>query len=43
MNPKSKSLERLIYAVVIILSLIAVGLVAVAPDLLASKVVYQGF
>lgn len=43
MNHKSKILERLIYALVVILSLIAVGLVALAPDMLASKLVYGGF
>lgn len=43
MNPQSKNLERLIYTLLIVLSLIAVGLVALAPNLLASKVVYQGF
>jgi hypothetical protein len=43
MNPKSKSLERLIYVLLIVLSLIAVGLVTLAPDLMTSKVVYQGF
>jgi hypothetical protein len=43
MNPPSKILERLIYALVIILSLIAVGLFALAPSLMESKVVYQGF
>ena len=43
MNPKSKVLERFIYALVIILSLIVLGLVAMAPGFLQSKVVYQGF
>jgi hypothetical protein len=43
MNPKSKNLERLIYAVVIILSLIVLGLVALAPGFLDSQVIYQGF
>jgi len=43
MNPKSKNLERLIYALVIILSLIVLGLVALAPGFLDSQVIYQGF
>jgi hypothetical protein len=41
MNPKI--VEHLVYALVIVLSLIAVGLVALAPDFLNTQVVYQGF
>jgi hypothetical protein len=41
MNPKI--LERLVYALVIALSLIALGLVALAPGFLDTQVVYQGF
>jgi hypothetical protein len=41
MNPKI--LEGLIYALVIVLSLVAIGLVAVAPGFLDTQVVYQGF
>jgi hypothetical protein len=40
MNP---NLERVIYALVIIVSLIVLGLVAVAPGFLDSQVIYQGF
>jgi hypothetical protein len=43
MNPKSKNLERVVYALVIILSLLVLGLVALAPGFLDSQVVYQGF
>jgi len=43
MNPKSKSLERLIYALVIVLSLLVLGLVALAPGFLDTQVIYQGF
>jgi len=41
MNPKI--LEGLIYALVIVLSLVAIGLAAVAPGFLDTQVVYQGF
>jgi hypothetical protein len=41
MNPKI--LERLVYALVIVLSLIALGLVALAPGFMDTQVVYQGF
>jgi hypothetical protein len=38
------TIERLIYALVIVLSLIALALVLVSPsELLDNKVVYQGF
>jgi hypothetical protein len=43
MNPQFKIPERLIYAAVIILSLIVLGLAALAPELLDTQVVYQGF
>jgi hypothetical protein len=43
MNPKSKIPERLIYAAVIILSLLVLGLLALAPGFLDTQVVYQGF
>ncbi len=43
MNPKFKILERILYAVVIILSLIALGLFALAPGFMNSQVVYKGF
>ena len=43
MNPKTKILERCVYALVVILTLIALGLVALSPAFLESKVVYQGF
>ena len=43
MNPKSKNLERFIYALVIVLSLVVLGLAALSPAFLDSKVVYQGF
>jgi hypothetical protein len=35
--------ERLIYALVIVLSLIAVALVAIAPGFMDATVVYRGF
>lgn len=38
-----KNLERVIYALVIILSLLVVGLVVLAPGFLDSQVIYQGF
>jgi hypothetical protein len=41
MNPKI--LERLVYVLVIVLSLIALGLVALAPGFMDTQVVYQGF
>jgi hypothetical protein len=41
MNPQI--LERLVYALVIVLSLIALGLVALAPGFMDTQVVYQGF
>lgn len=41
MNPKI--LEGLIYALVIVLSLVALGLIALAPGFLDTQVVYQGF
>jgi hypothetical protein len=41
MNPKT--IERLVYALVIVLSLIALGLVALAPGFMDTQVVYQGF
>jgi hypothetical protein len=41
MSPKI--LERLVYALVILLSLIALGLVALAPGFMDTQVVYQGF
>jgi hypothetical protein len=41
MNPKT--VERLIYGLVIVLSLIVLGLMAFAPDFMNSQVVYQGF
>ena len=40
---KPKTIERLIYALVIVLSLIILGLMAFAPDFMNSQVVYQGF
>jgi hypothetical protein len=43
MNPKSKILERIVYALLIIFSLIAVGLVTLAPGFMNTHVVYQGF
>jgi hypothetical protein len=43
MNPKSKILERIVYALLIILALIAVGLVTLAPSFMNTHVVYQGF
>lgn len=43
MEPKPNNLERFIYALVIILSLIVLGLVALAPGFLDSQVIYQGF
>jgi hypothetical protein len=41
MNPKI--LERLVYTLVIVLSLIALGLVVLAPGFTDTQVVYQGF
>jgi hypothetical protein len=41
MNPQI--LERLVYALVIVLSLIVLGLVALAPGFMDTQVVYQGF
>ena len=41
MNPKI--VERLIYTLVIVLSLIVLGLMAFAPDFMNSQVIYQGF
>jgi hypothetical protein len=41
MNPKI--LEQLVYALVIVLSLIVLGLVILAPGLMDTQVVYQGF
>lgn len=41
MNPKI--LERLVYTLVIVLSLIVLGLVALAPGFMDTQVVYQGF
>jgi hypothetical protein len=41
MNPQI--LERLVYALVIVLSLIALGLVALVPGFMDTHVVYQGF
>jgi hypothetical protein len=41
MNPKT--VDRLIYGLVIVLSLIVLGLMAFAPDFMNSQVVYQGF
>ena len=38
-----KIVERLVYALVIVLSLIVLGLIAFAPDFMNSQVVYQGF
>lgn len=43
MHLKSKILEYTVYVVVIILSLIVLGLVALAPGLMDTHVVYQGF
>jgi hypothetical protein len=43
MNPKSKILERFVYALVIVLLLIVLGLVALSPGFLDSQVIYQGF
>jgi hypothetical protein len=39
----SPLLERLVYALVIILSLIVLGLVVLAPGFMDTHVVYQGF
>ena len=36
-------LEKFIYALVIILSLITLGLVVLAPGFMDTQVVYQGF
>jgi hypothetical protein len=36
-------LEKLVYTLVIVLSLIALGLVALAPGFMDTQVVYQGF
>jgi hypothetical protein len=41
MNPKT--VERVVYALVIVLSLIVLGLMAFAPDFMNSQVIYQGF
>lgn len=41
MSPKN--VERFVYALVIVLSLIVLGLIAFAPDFMNSQVVYQGF
>jgi hypothetical protein len=41
MNPKI--LEQLVYVLVIVLSLIALGLVALVPGFMDTLVVYQGF
>jgi hypothetical protein len=41
MNPKI--LEQFVYILVIVLSLIALGLVALAPGFMDTQVVYQGF
>jgi hypothetical protein len=38
-----KPIERLVYTLIIILALIAIGLVAFAPDFMNSQVIYQGF
>jgi hypothetical protein len=38
-----KILEWLVYALVIVLSLIVLGLVALAPGFMDTQVVYQGF
>lgn len=43
MNPRSKNIEYLIYALVVLFSLIALGLVALAPGFMDTHVVYQGF
>lgn len=43
MNPLSKILEYLVYAAVIVLSLIVVGLFVLVPGFLETQVVYQGF
>ena len=42
MNP-NPYLEKLIYAAVIILSLVVLGLMTLAPGFLDSQVIYQGF
>jgi hypothetical protein len=42
MSP-NRNLERLVYALVIILSLITLGLVVLAPGFMDTQVVYQGF
>jgi hypothetical protein len=41
MNPKI--IERLVYLLVIVLSLTILGLMAFAPDFMNSQVIYQGF
>jgi hypothetical protein len=41
MSPKI--LERLVYTLVIVLSLLVLGLMAFAPDFMNSQVIYQGF
>lgn len=38
-----KILERFVYALVIVLSLILLGLMALAPNFMDSQVIYQGF
>jgi hypothetical protein len=42
MNPKP-AFEHFVYGLVIILSLVAVALVALAPDFMAGQLVYRGF
>lgn len=43
MKAPSKNLERFIYLLVIVFSLVALGLVTLAPAFMDSHVVYQGF
>jgi hypothetical protein len=38
-----QTVERLVYALVIVFSLIVLGLMAFAPDFMNSQVIYQGF
>lgn len=38
-----KTIERLVYTLVVALSLIVLGLVALSPDFMNSHTVYQGF
>jgi hypothetical protein len=40
---RPKTIECLVYALVIVLSLIVLGLIAFAPDFMNSQVIYQGF